>query len=30
MSIVLAVEFKAGRSPKKVSARNILTVIDFS
>ena len=30
MAIVLAMEFKMGRSPKKVTAKNVLTIIDFS
>lgn len=30
MAIVLAMEFKMGRSQKKVTAKNVLTIIDFS
>jgi hypothetical protein len=30
VAMMLAVENKAGRSPKKITARNILTVLDFS
>jgi len=30
MAIVLAVEFKMRRSPKKVTAKNVLTIIEFS
>lgn len=30
VAMLLAIENKAGRSPKKITARNILTVLDFS
>lgn len=30
MAIMLAVEFKMGRSRKKITAKNVLTLIEFS
>jgi hypothetical protein len=30
MSILLAVEFKLGRSRKRITAKNVLTLLEFS
>lgn len=30
MAIVLAIQFKMRQSPKKVTAKNVLTIIEFS
>ena len=30
MAMVLAMEFKAGRSKKRITAKNVLTLIGFS
>lgn len=30
VAMMLAIENKAGRSPKKVTAKNIITIIEFS
>lgn len=30
MAIMLAIEFKLGRSRKRITAKNVLTLLDFS